>query len=127
MKRSEHYEDIILNQEDATTQDEDDDLFDENDLDREAWEDWNSQDMLNVYFEMVEQCESIGLGTNKTYNDFCNLMFEFRDSEFPLRDSTCDHLKNQKILQVYKGVDFACKLNGLEFRVPYNDFYDFLY
>jgi hypothetical protein len=126
MKRSEHYEDIILNQEDATTQDEDDELFDENDLDREAWEDWHSQEMLNVYFELNEICERIGMPTYKTYNDFCSLMFDFKDADMPLHDSTCDHMKNQRILEIYKIVEHSCRFNGLDFRVPYNDFYDFL-
>ena len=87
MKRTEFIDDVILfsaednfpNEVDLGDTDADT-YFNPSTLDCEAWQDWYSQDLLNMYFSMVEYDETLGHNYTKhmTFNDFCTFMYANR-------------------------------------------------
>lgn len=77
-RRTEHFQDVIINQEDATIiQDEDEERFDESELDPESWQDWHSQSLLNAYYDLEHSCIRSGLKFSATYSQFCNFMYAY--------------------------------------------------
>lgn len=75
MRRTEYYDDVILfNSEPIETIIHDESVwepFDPDTLDPESWQDWFSEDLLNMYFE-VSGC---------TFNEFCNFMYANRKND----------------------------------------------
>lgn len=77
MKRTEFYEDIITNQEDAVEAEDTEERFTEDDLDQESWQDWHSQALLNAYYDLEHSCQNSGLKFRVTFNEFCNFMYGY--------------------------------------------------
>lgn len=70
------YADCVNTEDDIDlTEDQDDD--DNIDLDAEAWQDWHSEHLLNMYMSLVEYCNTQGLPFMRlvTFNDFCNFIY----------------------------------------------------
>jgi len=74
-RRTEHEEDVIINQDDAFLDDDteepeqpEEDLFTPN----ENWESWHQDHLLNMYFSLKEYCEDNGLDFMKNI-DFAKL------------------------------------------------------
>jgi len=59
-----------VNQEDANIDTSDDEV--EEPLDPQAWQDWNSEHLLNMYMSLVDYCETQGLPfmCNVSFNQF---------------------------------------------------------
>ena len=76
MGRNNDYADDI-NQEEALAAEDQDDDTNECDLDPEAWQDWNSEHLLNMYMSLVDYCDTQGLTYMKSvsFNDFCHFIF----------------------------------------------------
>jgi hypothetical protein len=62
----------------------DDDENDQIELNAEEWQDWNSETLLNLWMSIVEYHEEWYLPLNKTFNDFCEFVYEEEDKGEPL-------------------------------------------
>jgi len=79
-RRTEHEEDVIINQDDAFLDDEpeepdqpEEDLFTPN----ENWESWHQDHLLNMYFSLKEYCEDNGLDFMKNidFPKLCDFLY----------------------------------------------------
>jgi len=78
MKRTEYVDDVILftgEDIETTIHDESEESFDPDTLDCESWQDWYSDDLLNLFFELEEQ------GLVMKFNDLCNFMYDNRKND----------------------------------------------
>lgn len=82
-KRTEYGDDVVLysNEEpidldETTIQDE---YFSESELDVESWQDWYSQDLLNMYMSLVEYCETAPKNflENISFPTFCTFISSY--------------------------------------------------
>lgn len=71
------YADYVNTEEEEFDQTEDQDDDDNIDLDPEAWQDWNSEHLLNMYMSLREYCDTQGLQYMRliSFNDFCNFIY----------------------------------------------------
>ena len=79
-RRTEFSDDVVLySHEDECDEPEDDeyDPFHETDLDAEAWQDWHSEHLLNMYMSMVEYNRTQGLVyfDKISFHMFCNFIY----------------------------------------------------
>jgi hypothetical protein len=56
--------------------DESDDELNHDHLSSEDWQDWNSTELLNMWMSIVEYHEVWYLPLFKTFNDFCEFVYE---------------------------------------------------
>lgn len=52
----------------------DSESFDEIELDDEEWQDWNSEELLDLWMSIVEYHEDWYLPLNRTFNQFCEFI-----------------------------------------------------
>ena len=66
--------------------DSDDELTFQSNLSLEDWQDWNSEELLNLWMSIVEYHEVWYLPLTKTFNEFCEFVYfgEYSSVE-------CDH------------------------------------
>lgn len=79
-KQSEFYEDVVLfSNEDPEDIEETTSQESEIELDPESWQDWHSQDLLNMYMSLVEYCETTEFNfmKNITYESFCTFISSY--------------------------------------------------
>ena len=50
-------------------------------LSQEEWQDWNSEELLNMWFSVVEYHEYWYLPIRKTFNEFCEYIYEHDGEE----------------------------------------------
>ncbi len=74
----EYYSDIAFL---SSSDDEDNDQIE---LTAEEWQDWNSETLLNLWMSIVEYHEEWYLPLNKTFNDFCEFVYEGLDNPMGL-------------------------------------------
>lgn len=83
-RRTEHEEDVIINQDDAFLDDEtevsDDDYFVE---DIQGWDYWHQDHLLNMYMSLREYCEDNGLHFTDTisFHMFCEFLYAHGTAE----------------------------------------------
>jgi hypothetical protein len=80
MKRTEFSDDVVMNNDegpDIQSDEEEPDPFHPDELDPEAWHDWHSEHLLNMYMSLTEYCEMQGLQFMKrmTFNEFCDFLY----------------------------------------------------
>jgi uncharacterized protein (DUF927 family) len=77
-RRTEHEEDVIINQEDVPLDDdpepEPEELFAD---DIEEWESWHQDHLLNMYFSLKEYCEVQGLRfmDRVSFHQLCEFLY----------------------------------------------------
>lgn len=78
MKRTEYVDDVILftgEDIETTIHDESEEQFDPDTLDCESWQDWYSEDLLNLFFDLEEN------GFRGSFHQLCNFMFDNRKND----------------------------------------------
>lgn len=60
---------------------DDDDHDTSLELTREDWQDWNSEELLNVWMSIIEYHEYWYLPVRKTFNEFCEFVFDEEDDD----------------------------------------------
>ena len=61
----------------SESSDDEDDL----EFDQEEWQDWNSEELLNLWMSIVEYHENWYLPLNRNFNQFCEFVFSEEDEE----------------------------------------------
>lgn len=81
-RRTEHEEDVIINQEDAPIDDldepvEEEELFAD---DIPGWDYWHQDHLLNMYFSLKEYCDIQGLDfmAGVSFHELCVFMYSHR-------------------------------------------------
>lgn len=64
----------------SSSDDEDNDQLE---LTPEEWQDWNSEVLLNLWMSIVEYHEEWYLPLNKTFNEFCEFVYDGLDKDLP--------------------------------------------
>lgn len=61
---------------------DDDSIDDDIELDQEEWQDWNSEELLNLWMTIVEYHENWYLPLNRNFNQFCEFVFSEEEQSF---------------------------------------------
>lgn len=82
-RRTEHEEDVIINQEDAPIDDLDEPTETEEELfadDIPGWDYWHQDHLLNMYFSLKEYCDIQGLDFmhGVSFHDLCVFLYSHR-------------------------------------------------
>lgn len=103
-------DDVILFNEDPYVDDLDnsqDEQFSVSELDQESWQDWYSEDLLNMYLSLIEYCEEVSLVnymSGISFNTFCEYVSS-GGTPGPERDN--EDLKNMYTFLSHTGVTFG--------------------
>ena len=81
---------------------EDDDFENEPDH-QEVWQDWNSEDLLNLWMSIVEYHEQWYLPLKRTFNQFCEFVFEDPDYEENITPPEIQAIKNHPMIRGHDG------------------------
>lgn len=85
---SEYYEDIEFELYNYDSPQEDD----EDDIDPEVWQDLNSEELLNLWMSIVEYHDHWYLPLNRSFNEFCEFVFENVSGTCPSHDEIQTHV-----------------------------------
>jgi hypothetical protein len=78
----------------------------------EDWQDWNSEELLNLWMSIVQYHEEWYLPLRKTFNEFCEFVFRGLDNGSPLDNFT--YLDSPPEIQAIKNHPFV---KGLDWNL----------
>ena len=113
-RRTEHEEDVIINQADAL-----DDPPEEPEEEPEDPSDWhsdNQEHMLNMYFSLSEYCKSQGVTFDVPFNSFCWFMYE--------PQPTPEYERDLHLVNMHRIIDDYCDTHELS-TVTYDELCNF--
>lgn len=112
-RRTEHEEDVIINQADALDDEPDPELEPEDPSD---WHSDNQEHMLNMYFSLSEYCKSQGVTFDVPFNRFCWFMYD------PMASPEFEH--DLHLVNMHRMIDDYCDTHGL-MSVTYDELCNF--
>ena len=65
----------------AVLTESDDEEFTQEQLSPEDWQDWNSEELLNLWMSIVQYHEEWYLPLRRTFNEFCDFVFVGQEDE----------------------------------------------
>jgi hypothetical protein len=94
----EYYSDIAF-----LSSSDDDDCENQFELTSEEWQDWNSEILLNLWMSIVEYHENWYLPLTKTFNEFCEFVYNSEEEESLIFVPEIQAIKDHPLI---KGLDW---------------------